>query len=235
MAVDAELPGDDAKAEAAAKSVKQQAATAKAKKARRKKVRGCCLYVGLSPCSRSQMGAMASTLRHQRVSSRPYERVAVATKPSSSVTLVTTPALRETICRQAPRKSAVLFEATRDVAATIAEAEPQAQADWLWDNYAEHTGAAPLERGDFGGALAAHNPRPCTSWCDEHRAGSEARRPQLAGSHTCVMRRQALGWLPVHRCCAALQRVCAPAPPTRSPKPSAVLHAVPGTSGAGLA
>jgi len=41
------------------------------------------------------------------------------------------------------------------VAATIAEAEPQAQADWLWDNYAEHTGAAPLERGDFGGACAA--------------------------------------------------------------------------------
>ena len=40
------------------------------------------------------------------------------------------------------------------MAATIAEAEPQAQADWLWDNYAEHTGAAPLERGDFGGAVS---------------------------------------------------------------------------------
>ncbi len=60
-----------------------------------------------------------------------------------------------TFHRQAPRKSAALFEATRDVAATIAEAEPQAQADWLWDNYAEHTGAAPLERGDFGGACIA--------------------------------------------------------------------------------
>ena len=53
--------------------------------------------------------------------------------------------------RQAPRKSAALFEATRDVAATIAEAAPQAQADWLWDNYAEHSGATQLERGNFGG------------------------------------------------------------------------------------
>ena len=48
------------------------------------------------------------------------------------------------------------------MAATIAEPEPQAQADWLWDNYAEHTGAAPLERGDFGGALPAHALVPAT-------------------------------------------------------------------------
>jgi hypothetical protein len=54
--------------------------------------------------------------------------------------------------QQGQRKTVALFEATRDVAATIAEASPQAQADWLWENYAEQTGATALERGDFGGA-----------------------------------------------------------------------------------
>ncbi len=43
MALDAEPPGDDAKAEAA-HAVKPPAATAKAKKARRKKVRRLCTY-----------------------------------------------------------------------------------------------------------------------------------------------------------------------------------------------
>ena len=54
---------------------------------------------------------------------------------------------------QALKQPAAQFAATRDTAATIAEATPAAQADWLWESYAAHSGASPQERGSFGGAL----------------------------------------------------------------------------------
>ena len=53
---------------------------------------------------------------------------------------------------QAPKRAAAAeFEASRGTAASIAEAAPAAQADWLWASYAAATQAPDEQRGAFDG------------------------------------------------------------------------------------
>lgn len=55
---------------------------------------------------------------------------------------------------QGPKPSALEFEASRQLAAEIADAPAADQADWLWSSYQTATGASALEREGLTGGQA---------------------------------------------------------------------------------
>ena len=72
------------------------------------------------------------------------------------------------------RKAAAEFEASRGLAAGLAEADPAAQADWLWGSYSAATGAAAEQRGGFDGegtaaCVAADAGQPAVLWTCQRR------------------------------------------------------------------
>ena len=72
------------------------------------------------------------------------------------------------------RKAAAEFEASRGLAAALAEADPVAQADWLWDSYSAVTGAAAEQRGGFNGegtaaCVPADVGQPAVHWTCQRR------------------------------------------------------------------
>ena len=96
------------------------------------------------------------------------------------------------------RKAAAEFEASRGLAAGLAEADPAAQADWLWGSYSAATGAAAEQRGGFDGeGTAACVPtgigQPAAQWtCQRHRlscATVQQRQLHAAARRDAVMQR----------------------------------------------
>jgi len=53
---------------------------------------------------------------------------------------------------QGPKASALEFEASRQLAAEIADSPVADQADWLWHSFQQCTGASSLEREGLTGA-----------------------------------------------------------------------------------
>lgn len=56
---------------------------------------------------------------------------------------------------QGPKASALEFEASRVLAAEIADASAADQADWLWHSFQQHSGASSLEREGLAGGRGA--------------------------------------------------------------------------------
>ena len=156
MALDAAEAGDGAGAGAAKPAQKQQAAKAKAiaKKVRRKKVHRLGMSVGVAN------GGPQVTGRHQHqacagmpLSAGIADYTCICSLSLLDCLIHCIVLVRRSVHRQAPRKSAALFEATRDVAATIAEA-PAAGAGRL--------AVGQLRRAHRRGALGAGRLRRCS-------------------------------------------------------------------------